>query len=410
MKQAVSPNQSAADQSAAGKTVGAAAPAQQHRFLIALYTVVVFLFWLSMYLFVPTLPMYAQSKGADLATVGVILSMYGLWQGLVRFPLGVVADGLGRRKPFIMAGICLSGLGAFLMGRATDVSHLIVGRAVTGLAAGAWVPMVAAYSALFAPNQAVQATAIVSMVSSLGQIVGTGATGTLNGIGGYRLAFFLAIGVAALAMLAILPVREVQRPRTHISFASVGRVIVRRDVWLPAVLGAVSQYAIWATTFGFLPILAKQLGASDVSQSLLTSLNLGLQVVGNLAVAAWSMRIGPAKLLYFSFACMAAGLGVAAAAQAPGYVVAAQVGLGLGMGVVFPVLMGMSIRNVGDGERTMAMGVFQSVYAIGMFSGPGLSGVLAHTIGIQPMFALTAALVLIAGIAGTRYLMLGQTR
>jgi MFS family permease len=412
MKEVVS-----SDKPAAGKTVApadviapVAAPAQRHRLLIALYTVVVFLFWMSMYLFVPTLPMYAQSRGADLATVGVILSMYGLWQGLVRFPLGVVADGLGRRKPFIMAGICLSALGAFVMGRATGVPHLIAGRAITGLAAGAWVPMVAAYSALFAPGQAVQASAIVSMVSSLGQIVGTGATGTLNGIGGYSLAFWLAIGVAGLAMLAILPVREVRRPRMQISFASVGRVITRRDVWMPAALGAVSQYAIWATTFGFLPILAKQLGASDVSQSLLTSLNLGLQVVGNLAVAAWSTRIGAKWLLYFSFASMALGLVIAAVAQTSAYVVAAQVGLGLGMGVVFPVLMGMSIRHVGDGERTMAMGVFQSVYAIGMFSGPGLSGVLAHAIGIQPMFALTAAAVLAAGVAGTRYLMMGKTQ
>jgi DHA1 family multidrug resistance protein-like MFS transporter len=68
---------------------------------ITLYVIVVFLYWVALYLYMPTLPTYVQSKSDNLALVGVVLSIYGLWQMMIRLPLGIVADWLGWRKPFI---------------------------------------------------------------------------------------------------------------------------------------------------------------------------------------------------------------------------------------------------------------------------------------------------------------------
>ncbi len=81
-----------------------------------------------------------------------------------------------------------------------------------------------------------------------------------------------------------------------------------------------------------------------------------------------------------------------------------QIFMGLASGVGYPVLMGLSIRYVDESERATAMGLYQSVYAIGMFSGPSVSGILADQIGIQPMFVATAAVCLTLGLLGTRLL------
>jgi MFS family permease len=62
--------------------------------------------------------------------------------------------------------------------------------------------------------------------------------------------------------------------------------------------------------------------------------------------------------------------------------------------------MGMSIANVNEGQRSTAMGLHQAVYGLGMFAGPWLSGLLAAPLGLQPMFAVTAAVVLGLGVAG----------
>ncbi|MDH4135241.1 MAG: MFS transporter [Anaerolineae bacterium] len=66
--------------------------------------------------------------------------------------------------------------------------------------------------------------------------------------------------------------------------------------------------------------------------------------------------------------------------------------IGLGQGIGYPVLMGLSIQYVADAERTTAMGLHQAVYAIGMLGGPWLCGLLADAMGIRPTFGMTAFL------------------
>lgn len=86
------------------------------------------------------------------------------------------------------------------------------------------------------------------------------------------------------------------------------------------------------------------------------------------------------------------------------FVFVAQFCLGVAQGLSYPVLMGLSIRDVDDAERTTAMGLHQAAYAIGMFAGPWLSGLLADALGIRPMFTVTAFACLAAGILLTRFL------
>jgi MFS family permease len=86
-------------------------------------------------------------------------------------------------------------------------------------------------------------------------------------------------------------------------------------------------------------------------------------------------------------------------------VIIAQIILGLGAGISYPLCMGMSIQKVGETERATAMGLHQAVYAIGMFAGPWLSGILAKAFGsLQPMFWVTAVACLIMSLALTRIL------
>lgn len=368
------------------------------RLAIGLYIVVAFLYWVSLYLYIPTLPTYIQSKVSNLATVGVILAMYGLWQALVRLPLGIAADWLGWRKPFIVICLIMSALGAWLLAGADSANGLLVGRAVTGLAAGSWVPLVAVFSSQFPAAEAVRATAILMFVSSLARMTGTGLTGSLNEWGGYSLAFFLAAGVAVLAILLVLPIREQRRPSVQPALGSTGRLITRKDVLLPAILAAVSQYADWGITFSFMPILAKTLGGTGTTQSMMLSLHLGMIALGNLAASALASRVGPQRLVYLSFGLQATGIGLAAIAPSLAVLFVAQFCLGLAQGINNPVLMGLSIRYVSDGERTTAIGLHQSVYASGMFAGPWLSGIIADALGLRPMFGITAGACLMIGV------------
>ena len=156
----------------------------RRRLLIAQSMLGVFLFWSALYLFVPTLPLYALTKTDNLGLVGLALAQYGLWQAILRFPLGLAADWLGRRKPFILSGFVLAALGAWMMSSAGDISGMAVGRAVTGLAASSWVVLMVAYSGLFDPSQTTRAAASLTAVNSVAVGVSSLAAGPLTQMGG----------------------------------------------------------------------------------------------------------------------------------------------------------------------------------------------------------------------------------
>jgi MFS family permease len=373
----------------------------KRHFNVALIAVVGFLYWIGLYLYVPTLPNYIQAKTADLAMVGTILSMYGLWQGIIRLPLGIAADWHGRRKPFVAGCLVLLALGAFLLGSAQSAGGLLIGRIITGLAAGTWVPLVVLFNSFFPPEDSVRATAMLNFVAFAGRMLATGLNGWLNDLGGYTLAFYLAAGVSVLAALVILTTHEEPRPPRSPSLTALGRLVTRRDVLLPSILSIIIHYIAFGTTFGFLPILAKGMGADDVTQSMLVTLNVAMTIVSSVLVTSLSKRVDNRLLVYIS--SISAALGTILAAYTPSltllYVAQALLGIGFGMG--YSVTMGMSIQYVQDYERTTAMGLYQALYSIGMFAGPWISGMLAGAMGIRTMLLVTAFATLLPSLVLT---------
>lgn len=371
------------------------------RVTISLYVLVAYLYWAALYVIVPTLPTYLQTKLDNLALVGLVLSMYGLWQAIVRLPVGIAADWLGRRKPFILGGFGLIALGTWLLSTADGVAGLTLARSIVGIGAGAWVPLVVAFSALFKPAEAVRATAMLTVVLSLGRGTATLATGWLTGWGGVTAPFMVAIAAIGLAALWLLVIGEEKKPSKKPSLGDTGALITRKDVLLPALLAAVCQYVDYATTFSFFPILAKTFGGTAVTQSLLVGLDVFVFLLGNLSATLLVNRIGARSMVYLNFGLLVTGVALGALASSLALLFAAQFAIGLALGISYPVLMGMSIRFVADQERTTAMGLHQAVYAVGMFSGPWLSGILASRLGVTGMLAVTTVLVLGLGLVGT---------
>lgn len=375
---------------------------------IRLCTIAVALYWVSLYLFAPTLPTYVASKVPDLRTVGIILSMYGLWQAIIRIPLGISSDWVGRRKPFIVGGLLLGAVGALVLGFSGRASGLLLGRAITGMAAGTWVPLVVFFSSLFPAKDAVRASSMLTLAGSVGRVMATFVTGFLNNAFDYWVPFAGAALAAVIAAIVILPSHEERIAPKRPTLASVGRLIARRDVLMPSILSMILMYGNWSSTFSFIPLLAKGLGASDVMLSLMLSLNIVMIMLGNLLSTALVKRIGARSMIYICFGFL--GVGIVSAAFAPTLplLFLAQFCVGMAQGTGYPVLMGLSIRDVDNAQRTTAMGTHQSVYAIGMFAGPAVGGLLADALGIPPMLIITGIVSSGLGLLLTKVLGVGS--
>lgn len=377
---------------------------QSRKALVVLYIIAVALFWASLYLYVPTLPVYAKTKVDNLTLIGIILSMYGLWQAIIRLPLGMAADWLGWRKPFILGGFILAGVGAWVMGTAKTGIGIGIGRAITGLSAGTWVPLTVVFSALFPPEEAVRATALLSATNSLARMVASSLNGWLNGLGGYPLAFFAAVAVALLAVLTVLPAEEKRRAPERPSLQETIRLISRPDVLRPSVVAGLVQYVTWAATLSFTPILAARMGANDLVVSILTASSIGVKSLGNFSTALFTRRFGNRFLIILSFVFLSLGTIIAAFAPNLTWLFVAQFVISFGSGIAFPLLMGLSIAKVEGKQRATAMGLHQAIYGMGMFIGPFISGWVARWMGIQPMFGFTGLLCLVLGLLGVKWL------
>jgi hypothetical protein len=109
--------------------------------LKTLYIVIVFLYWASLYFYVPTLAVIHRGRSRIAGTGGYCLAMYGLWQAVCAFHSASWLIGL-ETQAVHLAGIGLLGCRAHDHGQRTSVEGMILGRAITGLAAASWVPMV----------------------------------------------------------------------------------------------------------------------------------------------------------------------------------------------------------------------------------------------------------------------------
>ena len=312
--------------------------------------------------------------------------MYGLWQAIVRIPVGLASDLSGKSKPFIIGGFLLAGAGSVIMGLGDNETALAVGRALTGLAAGTWVPLTVTFMRLFPSNQAVFASSLLTLSGSTGRLLATTANGFLNEWGGYQLAFFLAAGFALLAVVFVLAAKYEAPPKKKTSAEKLLRLATNRNLVLPTVISTVNMLGTWAVPFGFMPILAEELGAGHVAKGLLISLYVAALICGNLLNTLMVRNLKPVRLLYGSTLLFAAG--IAGSALSPSLLVLflAASGIGLANGISYPILMGLSVEKVDVSERTTAMGMHQSIYAIGMFAGPWLGGIISASIGIRNMF------------------------
>jgi len=364
------------------------------RLTIAAFIAAVILYFVSLYVYIPILPAFVAGRTSTLAAVGIVLAMYGLCTAILRMPMGIAADATGRSRPFIVLGALMAGAGAVVMVAGRSLGTLALGRAFTGVAAAAWVPMMAVFAGYFAPRQAIFATSLLSLASSLGQMIGTGSTGLVESLGGYGLTFVVAAGFSILASLIFLIVkipRSAERRTEPLSGRSILAVARRRDVIVPSLTNALCQFGVWALTFGFMPLLATRMGAGAGATGLIMTLNIAANTAANLFATLIANRGHRRLLLYLSFAVFAGGAMLAAFGATLGFLFVSTVLMGLANGLFFPILLGLSIQRVDTAHRSTAMGIHQAVYAVGMFTGPWVGGIVADAVGIRAMFAIVAA-------------------
>ncbi|PTV98360.1 putative MFS family arabinose efflux permease [Halanaerobium saccharolyticum] len=372
---------------------------------IRLFILVTAFYWFSMYAYIPTFSPYIESLGASHKMIGLILGSYGFTQMLIRIPLGIYSDRINKKKIFVNIGILLSFLSTAGMWFAETPALILVFRSLAGASAATWVSFTVLFSSYFEKDDTAHAIGLINASNKSGQVVGMLLGGIIAQALGQQFPFLLAAAGAVVGFSLSLKVDE-KKDVDHqaITFKEILKVGRNKSLLTVSFLAILMMMISHSTTFGFIPVAAKNLGATSFHLGLLTTITTIPGILSSyLSGSYFSQRLGEKNTVTVGFSLLALSCLLVPLIDHLYLLYFNQMLNGFAQGMIFPVLMGLSIKNVEANKRGTAMGFFQAIYGLGMFTGPIFVGTISDLAGLKMGFWMIGLVGILGAVLSRFY-------
>ncbi len=342
-------------------------------------------FWLSVYLFLPVLPLAYRALGLPDQSVGLAVGAYALGALAVRLPVGRLIDRFGC-LPVIRFGLllCILAVAAYPFAQTVLGATLLrflhgVGGASYSTAAITWVTL------QYGDGRLKESIALYTLCIMLGVGAATAGGSWLYQYGGFNGIVLLSL-LGAIAALLGFP-QQGGRPRGRASDApSACSVLCRPSVWLPT-LNQFVVYACYGSMTTFLPLQLAESAvlwpfylayAAAVLLSRLFALRLG-RLLGDHAAKA--------LLLLGGVTCLCPLL-----LKGELLLWLSGAGAGCAVGLATPILTGLVAAHTESSIRGTALGLFGVAMDLGLGVGAIVMGVVASQAGYPGVFGTMSGL------------------
>ena len=363
---------------------------------------------LGLFMIYPVFAAYAGGlSGASPYLIGEALGIYGLTQGLLQIPFGLLSDRVGR-KAMIVVGMLLFGLGSAVAASSDSIGGVIVGRALQGAGAVGSV-ILAMVADLTAEENRTKAMAMVGITIGASFMIALVTGPVLAHFIGVAGIFWLMVALA-LAGIAI----------THFVVPNPPRLSVHRDAeTVPALLGAVLRHkellrldigvfalhAMLTASFLVVPgLLRATLNVSSQNDWLiyLPVLVVSIAVMVPAIIAAEKYRHMKGVFTLSVGALLISQVMLALGAGNAVVLVAALVVFFSGFNVMEASLPSLITKIAPPDAKGTAAGLYSSLQFLGIFAGGAVGGWINQQAGSAGVFTLTAAVALLwLGAAAT---------
>ena len=356
-----------------------------------MFTVTSF-FWCAQYSYSNFVNPELARMGMTAAYMGLVSGAYGLTQTLLRIPLGMAADRLGRQKPFVVIGSLLTAVSSAIFLMFYQPAGFLFARALTGVASASWVSFTVLYSAYFRLSEGPRRISQLNLGNMGGRLAGYLLIILIVPVFGIKSAFTFSLAAGLLAFLASLGLKEAPGARQGLSVREL--LNVSKDKYLRACsgIGVLTQVIAFSTYYGFTVNAAKNLGADSAA---LTWLNIALVVptllINFLITSRLLRRFGPRKLVTMGFVVGGLYCLLVPLAGSMWQLFLLQILAGSHSSMSFAVLLGQCVRDIPQNRRGVAMGFYQAVYGIGMTLGPVMMGLMIDWSELKTAFFIVSA-------------------
>lgn len=359
---------------------------------------------------VPVTPLYAQEFGVSATLIGLTIAIYGAARFLMNVPTAQIADRFGRRNA-LAAGGAITVAGNLICALADSYWLFLGGRFI----AGAGAAMVITGTQIVVSDLSVRANRGRMMAVYQGTFTFAVGLGPLPGgflAEKFTLAtpfFMYAILGSLVAMLAWSRIPEtrhrdaggeVLRGSGVPLHQQLGMLTAQIGFLLVAIVSFTMFFARTGALFNLIPTLADNKLAMTPGQ-----IGLGLaliSIVGLLLAYPSGMlvdRFGRKTVIVPS--TLLSGASMVLFALAPDFLwfMVASFAWALAIGIAGPAPAAYAADSAPDGMVASAMGMYRMLADAGYMVGPLLLGGAADVLSTETALYLTAAMVVVSGIA-----------
>jgi MFS transporter, DHA1 family, tetracycline resistance protein len=368
---------------------------------------------LGLTIMIPLLPFYAEKLGASPLEVGMLISLYAMFQLFSGPFLGRLSDRMGR-KPLLIVSQIGTFIGFIITAFAPNLWILFLARSIDGATAGN-LSLAQAYIAdVTEPKDRAKSFGIIGISFGLGFLIGPAISGFLAGYD-YRYPIFAAAALSALSILATSLLLPSVRPGTGKASGPGGKRVslVEWGVYAeyfrrPKLAPRLFEFFAFAFSFAMfvsglplfverrltyhgMPFGPRQLGYVWAFAGFLGILLQGPQTLGRLV-----KRFGEKPLLRTGFAGYAVGYMILAFCYSLPVLITATMVTSIG-GLVRPTLTSLITQASSRDEQGVVLGLTQSLTSVAQICAPPLGGYLIER-GLLTGWGLTASAVAVVGL------------
>jgi len=356
---------------------------------------------LGLFMIYPVFAAYArQLSGSTPYMTGLALGIYGLTQGILQIPFGLLSDRIGRRI-MIVLGLLLFAAGSLIAAVSTSIEGVVLGRALQG--AGAVGSVILAYVAdLTSEENRTKAMALVGVTIGasfmLALVAGPLIAGAVGVPGIFWCMVVLAfIGIAIVFFAVPAPPRLAIRRDAEAVPSLLGAVLSNGDL-LRLDFGVFALHAMLTASFLVVPDLFHQtLGLTSHDQWVIylpVLLFAALATIPAIILAERHRRMKP--VFVAAVTALAASQFLLAFSGTSAFLTVASVLVFFsGFTIMEATLPSLITKTAPPDAKGTATGVYSSSQFLGIFIGGLGGGLMRQYGGASGVFLMTGAVSLL---------------
>jgi MFS family permease len=343
-------------------------------------------------------PLYLDTFHPSKSQVGLIMGIHSVTAIMVRPLFGRVLDKRGGRTVAIGGVLVMMAVmpGFYLLESAGTLAVLL--RAASGVGWGiATTALMAICSDLAPSGRMAQFLGIIGVAGIVSQAIGPTVAEEIYRHHSFDAVFTVSLIMLVAALFCISAIKEVlsqgaeSKDRQSKSALGYQWFVLLIIAAVPAIHGAAR-----GTVLNFIALYGASIGFGRIGPFFLAF--SAAAIITRLGLGDLSDRYGRKRIIFPSAVLIGFNLFWIAALDSYWAFIASGFVAGLGQGLIFPALSTYIIDFLGRNNKGLALGLYLSLFDVGMGLGSPVFGWISDVFGYRPMYVVAGCLILLSTI------------